>query len=120
MQPGSIKQGSFTIKNVGTSGSLLDWNITDWPEWGEWTFTPQNGGNLTPEERSQTIIVFVKAPDQQKTSFSGSITIENIHNEDDSCSIQVSLATPKNHPFNIHNIVERFFSQFPMLYQQLF
>ena len=119
VKPGSINQGSFTIENVGTSGSLLDWNITDWPDWGSWTFTPPNGEDLIPGDGLQTITVFVTAPDQKDDTFSGSITIENIHNKDDSCTIPVSLTTPKSHPFRLQNIIERLFSQFPIL-QNLF
>ena len=121
VQPGSIVQGSFSIRNVGITGSKLDWNITEWPDWGEWTFTPSSGEDLTPEDGYQTITVFVKAPDQQSATFSGSIIIENIHNGDDTCSTSVSLATPKNKAINslFLDFLENHLYMFPLLRHML-
>jgi len=117
VKPKSIQQGSFIIKNVGTSGSKLDWNITDWPDWGEWTFTPQkNGDDLTPEAGEQIITVFVVVPNQPLAPYEGYITIENRHNNDDSCTVPVSLSTSKNKPLGIQHILEQWLSHFPLSY----
>lgn len=115
VKPGSIVQGSFIIQNIGKSNSKLDWNITDWPTWGNnWNFTPSNGSDLTPEDGAITIKVTFIAPQQPKTSFSGYITIKNIHNPDDTCTIPVSLTTSKNNLF-IYRIIEKLYGTFPIL-----
>jgi hypothetical protein len=43
VSPGSTLSGSFTLENSGEPGSTIDWDIVAWPEWGFWTFTPENG-----------------------------------------------------------------------------
>jgi len=97
VSPGSIQQGSFTIENIGSSRSNLHWNITNLPDWGEWTITPKRSGeDLTPEDGEQKISVFLTVPNRSLASYSGSITIENIHDAEDICQIPVSLSTPKN------------------------
>lgn len=95
VRPRTIQQGTFTISNKGTSGSMLDWHITGYPDWGVWTFNPTSGENLTPEDGEQTVTVFIDVPEQRFSSFTGTITIENLHNEDDSCIIPISLTTTK-------------------------
>jgi hypothetical protein len=104
---------------------MLDWEITDWPDWGSgstWTFTPQDGVNLTPEDGALTILVEVVAPDEKNSEFEGEILVINSNNPDDYEIISVTLATPKNKPF-IHNnpllswLFERFPNLFPVLRQ---
>ena len=50
VSPGSTVTGSFTIQNSGNPGSSIDWEVISWPEWGAWTFTPDSGEELTPED----------------------------------------------------------------------
>ncbi len=45
--PGSTITGNFIIKNNGDLGSSIDWRVTTWPSWGNWTFTPESGIDLT-------------------------------------------------------------------------
>ena len=69
-------------------------DIDVYPEWGTWTFDPENGDDLTPEDGQITVEVTVEAPDEQNEEFGGEIKIVNIWNNDDYCTISVSLATP--------------------------
>jgi len=96
VEPGAIVEGSFTIENVGDPESRLDWDIDVYPEWGTWTFDPENGDDLTPEDGQITVEITVEAPDEQNEEFEGEIKIVNIWNNDDYCTISVSLATPAN------------------------
>ena len=94
--PGDTVTGSFTVSNIGDSGSLLDWEIDDEPGWGTWTFTPESGMDLTPEASPTTVQVKVVAPAEQKTEFTGEIRIVNMEDSNDYCTIPVRLVTPKN------------------------
>ena len=120
VKPGSTNTGTIYVKNIGNPGSLLDWEIDSYPEWGTWTFDPESGDDLTPEDGYVTITVTVTAPDEKNSDFNGEVTIVNVNDPSDSCTIDVSLATPKNKPF-IHNfplltwLCERFPNMFPML-----
>ncbi len=120
VKPGSVNQGSFHIENVGAEGSLLDWYIIEWPDWGNWTFNPDHGEDLAPADGLQTVTVVVTAPDQKETSFSGKIIIQNRHNEDDTCSVRITLSTPKNKFFSIQQILEQFLRCFPWIYHLFF
>ena len=120
VKPGSVNQGSFHIENVGAEGSLLDWNIIEWPDWGNWTFNPDHGEDLAPADGLQTVTVVVTAPDQKETSFSGKIIIQNRHNGDDTCSVRITLSTPKNKFFSIQQILEQFLRCFPWIYHLFF
>jgi hypothetical protein len=44
--PGSTVTDSFTIKNIGDENSLLNWEISSYPQWGDWTFDPSEGFDL--------------------------------------------------------------------------
>jgi len=94
--PGSTVTGSFTVENIGDPESLLDWEVESYPEWGTWTFEPENGENLTPEDDPITVNVEVVAPDEPETEFTGEVKIVNVENSNDYCIIAVSLATPVN------------------------
>jgi hypothetical protein len=93
VQPDSIVIGIFTIENIGGSSSRLNWQITEFPDWGTWTFTPSEGSNLTPEMGEFTVEMEVKAPDVEDEIFTGQIKIENINDGSDYCTIEVSLST---------------------------
>jgi len=91
--PNETVTGSFTIRNTGDSGSSLDWEITEWPTWGEWSFTPAHGYNLKPEDGPTTITVQVVVPNQENQLFTGELKVENIENSGDYETILVSLQT---------------------------
>ena len=95
IKPNLVVSGEFTIENVGDSYSLLNWEIADAPEWGNWTFTPSEGHNLTPEGGLRTVNVLVVAPEEKNQNFTGEIKIVNMENESDFETIVVSLSTTK-------------------------
>lgn len=107
VKPGSILQGTFTVKNIGEPGSKLTWNITEIPDWGTWTFTPEHGENLTPENGTVTVQVSVKAPDEPNQRFLGHILIENMEDETDYGIVDVSLVTSKNNIKNMFDSMHR-------------
>ena len=92
---GQTVSSSFFVKNVGDDYSSLNWEIESYPNWGTWTFTPNSGSDLTPEDGKKTISVKVVAPNEQEQSFSGNIKIVNSDDSNDYCTISVSLTTPK-------------------------
>ncbi|GAF72541.1 unnamed protein product, partial [marine sediment metagenome] len=92
--PGDTVTGEFTVSNIGEAGSLLDWEIAEYPDWGDWTFTPSSGEDLTPEQGAISVGVSVIAPDEAETEFTGEIVLVNSDDPDDICTIDVSLATP--------------------------
>lgn len=96
IKPGATVEGSFEVSNVGDDSSLLNWEIESHPNWGTWTFDPNSGNDLTPEEEIVTVEVSVIAPDKPNTQFNGSIKIINTDNSSDYEIIYVSLATPKS------------------------
>ena len=95
--PGETVTGSFTIENIGAAGSELNWEIESYPDWGTWTFTPNSGTGLTPEDGTVLISVEVVAPDDPETEFSGSVKIVNTDNTADYCTIDAALVTPVSH-----------------------
>jgi len=97
---GETVNGSFEVYNVGGSGSLLNWEITSYPSWGTWSFTPESGESLTPEDGPITVQVSVIAPDDENTEFEGTIQIENQENSEDFDVIPVYLKTPRKRAIN--------------------
>ncbi len=116
--PGSTNNGTFTIENVGDPGSELNWEISEFPEWGDWTFTPSSGTGLTPEDGNITIEVLVVAPEDKNEIFNGNIRITNTDNTNDYCVINVLLITPKIKPAYhefLNRLSERFSNRFPII-----
>ncbi len=91
--PCETVSGSFTVSNIGDAGSNLAWEVTEWPTWGTWTFTPSKGTDLRPEDGPFTINVEVVAPNMELTNFTGEITVKNRKNSNDYSTIPVSLKT---------------------------
>ncbi|UCD13726.1 MAG: PKD domain-containing protein, partial [Thermoplasmatales archaeon] len=115
VKPGETVSGSFTVKNIGDNGSLLDWKITKWSLWGSnWAFTPRGGDDLKPSDGSVTVNVSVKAPNEKNKEFTGEVKIVNKENTSDNCTIPVYLKTPKNKSSNFNfNLLEWLFERFP-------
>ena len=107
--PGSILTGNFTVENIGVDGSLLDWKVESYPEWGEWEFTPSEGLDLSTEDEV-VVEVRVEAPDQKGKEFSGGIQIINTESYGDNYYVQVTLSTPK---------IKNKFSIFPNLLKNI-
>jgi hypothetical protein len=112
VKTGSIVTGSFTIENVGDPDSEINWEITEWPAWGTWTFTPISEDDLSPEDGAVTVQVSVVAPDEQNQEFTGEVRIVDTENLNEYCIIHASLATPKNRP-PISSLFPGFFEKFP-------
>ncbi len=90
VNPGETVVGNFTVKNVGDPYSLLNWTVESYPEWGDWSFNPENGSNLTPEDKPVIVNVEVIAP-LIGDEFEGEIKVINQDNPDDYGIIPVSL-----------------------------
>lgn len=93
VKPGTTVIGNFTIQNIGDPTSELQWTISEWPDWGEWTFTPASGSGLTPEDGTITVIVHVVAPSDKK-EYNGTVKVVNTHNPSDFETISVYMKTP--------------------------
>jgi hypothetical protein len=100
VKPGSKVTASFTVKNIGELLSCLDWEITEYPNWGVWKFTPLKGNDLKPEGGEFTIELIITAPVQKNEVFSGEIKIVNKENPNDFSIIPVALQTAKNKNLN--------------------
>ena len=116
--PGENVVGGFTIENAGGQGSLLNWEVTSYPNWGTWTITPDSGTNL-PSGETVTVNVNVVAPNEPESQFTGTIKIQNIENSEDYDTASVTLSTPKiktiyKYPF-IYQILQKIILKFPIL-----
>ncbi len=122
VRPGSQVTGSFTVENVGEPFSNLDWEVSEYPSWGNWTFKPSCGNNLKPMYGQVTVDVSVTAPDEQKQDFTGELKIVNKKNTSDFCILPVSLTTPINRGFphsSVFQFLQRLIERFPFLEQIL-
>jgi len=117
IKPGATVIGEFTVENIGELESLLDWEVIEWPEWGEWTFNPSFGNNLKPEDGEVSVIVNVIAPEEELTEYTGEIKIVNKEDYDDYEIITITLTTPRNKIVNrpFFNFLQNYPNMFPML-----
>jgi hypothetical protein len=113
--PASTVQGNFTIGNVGSPGSNIDWEITSWPEWGNWSFEPASGEGLSPESGPLKINVSVDIPDEKEERFDGDIIVADENDSNNSCFIPILLTTPRTRAtFSFFELFfQRFFYVFP-------
>jgi len=114
----SALNGEFIVRNIGGSGSLLGWEITDNPSWGQWTFTPSSGDDLTPEDGDFTVVVDVIAPPDANQEYNGKVRVENKEDPDDFCEIVVFISTPRSRTLEstlLSRILETFPNAFPVL-----
>jgi hypothetical protein len=119
--PGDTKTGTIYVKNIGTPNSLLDWRIESDISWGNWTFSPDFGVGLKPEDGPLAITVTVIAPDEKNKEFFGEIKLVNENDLEDTCSIPVTLITPKTKTMKspFQQLFDRFPNAFPILKQIL-
>jgi len=110
--PGETVAGTFTVENIGDDGSMLNWEIDSYPDWGTFTFDPDGGTGLLPG--SVTVNVEVIAPDDPETEFEGEVVLVNSDDPTDTCIIDVALATPQS-----QSLILQFFDmiaqRFPIL-----
>jgi len=98
VNPGETVTGSFELANSGDEGSLLDWRIESYPDWGLWSFNPRSGRDLAPDDGSRVITVSVTSPLDKNSVFNGSIKVINTGDSSDFCLIPISLSTPLRNP----------------------
>ena len=100
--PGVTVTGSFTVENIGEPGSLLDWEVTDWPDFGtDWIFNPSSGEDLTPEDGSIIVEVAFTAPTPDVPSYYGGvIKVCAVGNPDDKDLIAVNINVGRNRAVN--------------------
>jgi hypothetical protein len=92
---GEKVEGSFIIENIGYPFSSLNWEIESFPDWGNWSFYPESGFNLTPEDGQVIVNVEFIAPLEGDTEFFGEVKVINQDDPDDYCIINVSLTIAK-------------------------
>jgi len=120
VEPGATVNGSFQVQNIGDTGSLLNWTInTSSITWGTWTFNPESGENLTPEDGQVTVRVSVVAPNQENTEFQGYIRVENRDNSTDFDVIPVYLKTPVNYYVIQMHMYQSFLRRTSSLYERI-
>jgi hypothetical protein len=113
--PEETVTGTFTVENIGDPLSLLNWEIESYPDWGTFTFDPDGGLDLTPEAGTVTVTVEVVAPEDPETNFTGEIVLVNSEDPDDTCIIDVALATPVSQQSLIFQFFEMLAQRFPIL-----
>jgi hypothetical protein len=115
--PGSRVNGTLIIENIGESGSILDWRIVSWPEWGEtWKFETYFGENLKPEDEPVIIEISCDAPNEQEKNLIGNITIINMDHTNDYEIVEVSLTTSKSKSIiDFNPWLLRLIQRFPIL-----
>jgi C1A family cysteine protease len=118
IKPNMMAKGNFTIENIGDEYSELDWTITEWPDWGDWSISPNSGNNLLPEDGKVTVEVILIAPEDEKKVFTGEVRIENAENESDFEIIDVYLKTPRSRGISF-DFIMRILDRFPILQQIL-
>jgi hypothetical protein len=121
VEPGSTISDTFTVSNVGETGSRLSWYVLETPDFGNnWIFSPAGGSGLTPADGPVTVTVTVDAPLDERTEFTGEIKIVNSADSNDFKIIQVSLVTPKVKMSNpLLQFLENHPNLFPILQQIL-
>ena len=118
IKPGTTIVGNFSVMNIGEPASELNWGIIEWPAWGNWTFTPQRGTSLSPEEGSIAIEVSIIVPSEKDTEFNGTIKVVNMYDPSDYAEIQIYLKTPINqHPIKhqLVSLLNVLIQHFPMM-----
>ena len=96
VKPGSIITSEITIQNVGEAFSKLNWEIAEYPDWGDWSFSQNEGNSLIPEQGEATIKIDITSPEEAESEFSGQLKIVNKDDTSDCEIIQITLTTVKN------------------------
>ena len=122
VKPLSLVETNFSIKNIGGPSSNLDWEITEWPEWGTWTFNPKSGDNLKPESGAFIINVKLISPRKRGAEFTGEIKIVNRENPSDFVIVDVKVTISKTRFAYgmIHDLFQRLSLKFPIFPKILF
>ena len=114
VKKGKIVYGSFNVENIGGQYSLLDWEISEYPTWGNWNFSQIKGDDLESGNLVQ-VDVKVIAPLYIYRVFSGSVKIINKENPEDCCEINVYLKTPRMKINNFKGLIQYYKEIFHLL-----
>jgi len=118
IKPGATVTGSFQLQNIGGPNSTLNWTIdASSITWGTWTFIPESGENLAPDDGQVTVHVSVVAPDEGNSKFDGYLRVENRDDSSDYELIPVYLKTPVN-TYTIPMMVHQFFMKWIHLFSE--
>lgn len=115
VKPGIIVKEIFYVENIGEPLSELDWEITEWPEWGTWYFLPPDGEDLKPNDGAIHIYVFVEIPDQPYTEYTGNVTVVNLENSSDFELVPVYLRTPMTYETPLQIFLKKITDHFPAI-----
>ena len=97
VKAGVTVKGNFQVQNIGNPESFLNWSINvSSIDWGIWTFNPESGENLNPEEGQVTVWVSVVVPNVKNSKFEGYIRVNNMNNSTDYELVPVYLKTNVN------------------------
>lgn len=122
IQPGQTVQGSFKLQNIGETDSRLNWEIdASSITWGTWSFSPEEGVDLTPADGAVTVNVSVIVPFEKNKEFTGYLRVVNKDNPQDFDVISIYLKTMKTTDFSLKSFflnlfLERFPNAFPILH----
>jgi hypothetical protein len=108
------------VENCGGPETELSWEIQGPTDWGTWTFTPESGTGLTPEDGQVTINVEVVIPNVANQEFTEIIKIFNTDDTSDYCEIDIYLQTPRSRMlFNtfLYRLLEQFQITFPIFFK---
>jgi hypothetical protein len=111
--PGSDIIDEFSIGNTGEPGSVLQWEIESYPSWGTWDFSEDSG--FIMDGVWDPIQVFITAPEESQTEFTGTIKIINSNNPSESCTIDVTIETPRSNSL-FQTLFERLLERFPNIF----
>lgn len=114
---------AFRVENIGNINSFLNWKIESFPSWGSWSFNPEYGENLTPEDGLLDINVTVVVPNIQNKKFDGSLRIVNQKNPSDFDVIPIHITTSVSKYFKAPRIFQhtnKLNQRFLVFIQELF
>jgi hypothetical protein len=117
VNPEITVHGDFTVENIGDSKSLLNWEVSSYPEWGDWSFNPLGGNDLTPEQGEIKVQVSVIAPEEQEKTYMGRIEIVNKDNSSDYHVLEFTLSTPKSKFIN--SIIRQIIVIYPEFFNKI-
>ena len=113
LSPGKTGSKSLDVENCGPVQTELDWEITDWPNWGDWTFNPKSGSGL---KGGGIVSVNIKVTAPSSTGeYTGQIKVENKDDSNDVCYVNVYLTVKNSRNFN-YNFRTRFLESLLELY----
>ncbi len=84
----------FKIKSEEGENLALNWQITQYPSWGDWEFYPSSGKNLLSKDGWKDINIRVRAPKNEKDvahTYSGIIRVQNLDDPEDYYDVGVEV-----------------------------